>query len=533
MSTASTYTETLAPRTAVNPWVIAFIVALAAFMEVLDTSIANVALSHIAGSLAASVDESTWVLTSYTVTNVMILPISGWLSSVMGRKNYFLLSIVGFTLSSLLCGLAPSLGLLVMFRALQGLTGGGLQPVSQAILFESFPAAKRGMAVAIYGLAVVFAPAIGPTLGGWITDNFDWRWVFLVNVPVGVFVWAAVQMLVRDPEYLIKERAERRRRGINFDYIGLSLLIAGVGFLQVVLDRGQQDDWFGSSSILVMAAVSAVALVAFVIWQWNSEDPLVDLRLFKHRNFAIGTAQMFTLFVVLLSGIVLMPLFTQELLGYTATDAGMVLTAGGSVMIVMMPLTGKLVNKVDARRVLAVGLALCGLSLLYAANFDLTTTFSTMALNRVAFGVSMALAFIPINVIAYTGLPQEKSGAAAGLINVFRNLGSSVGISVSTTLLARRAQYHQEVLSAQANALNSRYTDALHALSQTMGTVSSDAAQAALKAGGFIYQQIVQQATLLSFLDVFWILGVFALVLAPLAFLLEKGGDTSHAAELH
>jgi len=533
MSTAATYSDALAPRAAANPWVIAFVVALAAFMEVLDTSIANVALSHIAGSLGASVDESTWVLTSYTVTNVMILPISGWLSSVLGRKNYFQLSIVGFTLSSLLCGLAPSLGLLVMFRALQGLTGGGLQPVSQAILFESFPASKRGMAVAIYGLAVVFAPAIGPTLGGWITDNFDWRWIFLVKLPLGIFVWAAVRALVQDPEYLIKERAERRSKGISFDYIGLSLLVAGVGFLQVVLDRGQQDDWFGSSAILVMAVVSAVSLVAFVIWQWNSEDPLVDLRLFKHRNFAIGTVHTFALFVVLLSGIVMMPLFTQELLGYTATDAGMVLTAGGSVMILMMPITGKLVSKVDARWILAAGLALFGLSTLYAANFDLTTTFATMALNRVAFGIAMALAFVAINVIAYTGLPQEKSGAAAGLINVFRNLGASVGISISTTLLARRAQYHQQVLAAQTSTLNTPYTDALHRLSRTMGTLSSDAADAAHRAGGFIYQQIVQQATLLSFLDVFWVLGVFALLLAPLAFLLQKGGDTSHAAELH
>lgn len=533
MSTAVNLPNLAAPRSAVNPWLIAPIVALAAFMEVLDTSIANVALSHIAGSLAASVDESTWVLTSYTVTNVMILPISGWLSSVLGRKNYFMASIVGFTVSSLLCGLAPSLGLLVMFRALQGLTGGGLQPVSQAILVESFPAKKRGMAFAIYGLAVVFAPAIGPTLGGWITDNFDWRWIFLFKVPLGILVCMLVQKLVHDPDYLVKERAERRSKGINFDYIGLSLLVAGVGFLQVVLDRGQQDDWFGSTSIVVMAAVSVIALVAFVIWQLNSDDPIVDLRLFRYRNFAIGSLQMFTLFLVLLSSIVLVPLFTQELLGYTATDAGLVLTAGGCVMILAMPLTGVLVSKLDARWILAIGLALCGLSTLYAANFDLTTSFSTLAWNRVAFQGAMALTFIPINVIAYAGLPHEKSGAASGLINMFRNLGSSVGVSIATTLLVRRAQYHQEVLSAQANGLNPHYQTALHSLSQTMGALSTDTAQAVLRASGFIYQQIQQQATLLAFLDDFWILGLFALALAPLAFLLKKSDDVSHAAELH
>jgi DHA2 family multidrug resistance protein len=529
MSAAVLTADMPAARKAVSPWLIAPVVALAAFMEVLDTSIANVALSHIAGALGAAVDESTWVLTSYTVTNVMVVPISGWLSSVLGRKNYFTASIVGFSIASLLCGFAPSLGLLVAFRALQGITGGGLQPVSQAILMDAFPPAQRGIAMAVYGLAVVFAPAIGPTLGGWITDNFDWRWVFLVNVPVGMVVCLLVRMLVSDPDYLVQERAQRRRAGISLDYIGLSLLVAGVGFLQVVLDRGQQDDWFSSHAILLMAVVSVVALVAFVIWELNSRDPLVDLRLLKHRNFAIGSMQMFALGLVVLSSVTLVPLFVQELLGYTATDAGLVMTAGGCIMVLAMPATGLLVSRFDARWIMAIGFAVCGLITLYPVNFDLSTSFSTVAWNRVVSQASMALMFISINVLAYEGLPQEKSGNASALINMFRNLGASVGISLATTWLARRAQYHQSVLAEQSSALNPHYQDALHGLTQTLG----GGADAAAHAVGVIYADVLQQANLLAFLDDFWLLGAGSLALIPLAFVLKKSTATGLPGPLH
>ncbi|MGA9854819.1 MAG: DHA2 family efflux MFS transporter permease subunit [Gammaproteobacteria bacterium] len=519
-----------APRAQINPWLVAPVVAMAAFMEVLDISIANVALQHIAGSLAASVDESTWVLTSYTVTNVIVVPISGWLSSVMGRKRYFLASIAGFTVSSMLCGLAPTLGILVLFRALQGISGGGLQPASQAILSDAFPPAKRGVAFAMYGLAVVFAPAIGPTLGGWITDHIGWRWVFLINIPVGVIVFTLVEALVQDPEYMVKARAERRRQGLRVDYIGFSLLAIGLACMQFVLDRGQQDDWFASHLILILGSVSAIGLIAFVIWELNERDPLVDLHLLRNRNFAIANLQMLALGAVLLASIVLIPIYVQELLGYTATDAGLVLTPGGLALVLFMPIMGQLVTKIDVRALIGFGFLLAGLSMLYAVNFDTTTAYSTIMWNRVIFSISLAFLFIPINVAAYAGLPIEKSSNASALINMSRNLGSSIGISLATAWLSRRAQYHQSLLVQQVNNFNPNYHQAVQGLSHLFASVSQGASQAMAKANGAIYETIVQQANMLAFLDDFKALAICALALVPLAFLLKKASAAGPTA---
>lgn len=517
----------------VSPWLIAPVVALASFMEVLDISIANVALNHIAGALGASLDESTWVLTSYTVTNVMILPVSAWLSTVLGRRNYFQLSIIGFSLTSLLCGIAPTLGLLVLFRALQGLTGGGLQPVSQAILMDAFPPAMRGVAMAVFGLAVVFAPAIGPTLGGWLTDNFDWRWVFLINVPVGFLVSLLVQAFVKDPEYLVRERAQRRRVGIKLDGIGLSLLVVGVGFLQVVLDRGQDDDWFGSNAIVIMSATSAIAIVSFIIWEWNSDHPIVDLRLLRYRNFAIGCLQLFVLGVVVLSSVTLMPLFVQELLGYPAMQAGYVMTAGGCVMIVTMPFTGWLLSRYDGRWMMAIGFLVCGISTLKLTTLDLTASFAVLAWCWVFAQSSLAFIFIPINVMAYTGVPADKTGDISGLLNMFRNLGASVGISMATTELSRRAQYHQEILSAQTSPLNSAYRSMLQGASHAVASISNGAVETVARANAFIYQEILQQANLMAFLDDFQVIGYCALALVPLAFLMERGPTAKGPVSMH
>jgi MFS transporter, DHA2 family, multidrug resistance protein len=366
-----------------NPWLIAITVGFAAFMEVLDISIANVALEHIAGSLSASQDESTWVLTSYLVTNAIVLPISGWLASTIGRKRYFIACIIGFSITSLLCGLAPRLAMLIVARGLQGISGGGLQPNSQAILSDTFPPAKRGQAFAAYGIAVVFAPAIGPTLGGWITDNFSWRWVFLLNVPVGILLSLMAARVLADPPVLMAERKARRGAGLRLDYVGFALLVVGMGALQIVLDKGQEDDWFGSSFIVHLSIVAALGLIVFVLWELRRADPIVDLRLLADRNFAIGNLLMFMLGFALLATTTLLPLFVQTQLGYTATDAGLVMSPGGFTVILMMPAVGLLIGKVDARLLLAIGFAGSALALFSMTRFDGEIDYATIAWARV------------------------------------------------------------------------------------------------------------------------------------------------------
>jgi MFS transporter, DHA2 family, multidrug resistance protein len=366
-----------------NPWLIVVTVGFAAFMEVLDISIANVALQHIAGSLSASQDESTWVLTSYLVTNAIVLPISGWLASTIGRKRYFIACIIGFSVTSLLCGIAPSLAMLIVARGLQGISGGGLQPNSQAILADTFPPAKRGQAFAAYGLAVVFAPAIGPTLGGWITDNFSWRWVFLLNVPVGILLSLLAGRVLADPPAPAAERKAPRCAGLQLDYVGFALLVIGMGALQIVLYKGQEDDWFGSSLIVHLSIVAALGLIVFVLWELRRADPIVDLRLLADRNFAIGNLLMFMLGFALLATTTLLPLFMQTQLGYTATDAGLVMSPGGFTVILMMPAVGLLIGKVDARLLLAIGFAGSALALFSMTRFDGEIDYATIAWARV------------------------------------------------------------------------------------------------------------------------------------------------------
>src|SRR5580704_5153504 len=334
-----------------NPWLIAIVVSLAAFMEVLDTSIANVALPHIAGNLGASNDESTWVLTSYLVSNAVVLPISGWFASVLGRKRFFMTCLAIFTLSSLLCGIAPSLGAIILFRILQGAGGGGLQPMAQAILADTFPPEKRGLAFALYGITTIIAPTIGPTLGGWITDNYTWRWIFFINLPVGILASLLVMHLVEDPPYLKRTT----RAGVGIDYIGISLLVLGVGALQVVLDKGQEDDWFGSRFISDLIVVSAVSLVALVIWEWRHKTPIIEVRLFKSFNFATASIMMFLFGILLFGSLVMMPQFLQTVMGYTAENAGLVLSGGGLVVLLEMPIVGRLAGKYPAKYIIAAG----------------------------------------------------------------------------------------------------------------------------------------------------------------------------------
>ena len=506
------------PRTDVNPWMIAATVMLATFMEVLDTSVANVSLPHIAGNLSASVDEATWVLTSYLVANAIVLPMSGWFSILFGRKRFYMSCVTLFTLSSMACGLAPSLQLLVLFRILQGLAGGALQPISQAILVESFPREKQGMAQAVYGMGVVVAPVIGPTLGGWITDNYTWRWIFFINIPVGVLSLLMTYMMVADPPYL----ADRRKRGIHIDAIGIGLLALGLASLELMLDEGQKEDWFSSHMIVLAAVLGVIGLIAVVLWELRQTEPIVDFRMLKDRNFAIATGAMFLLGFVLYSSTAMLPIYLQTLMGYNATTSGEVISPGGIAIIFMMPVVGRLVGKVDPRWLVIFGLVFSSLGLFQMSHFNLYIDFRTAMIARVVQSIGLAFMFIPINVTAFAFIPKEKTNFATGLVNLARNIGGSSGIALSTTLLFRRSQFHQQSLVSHMTPLDPAYQSALHGLSQAFTQKGSDPAQALSQAQGTLYGMLQQQATMRAFVDVFWLLGVIFLAVVPLVFLMKK-----------
>jgi DHA2 family multidrug resistance protein len=524
MSAASiTMNEAAEWRPAVNPWIIAVAVTLATFMEVLDTSIANVALPHIAGSLSAGQDESTWVLTSYLVSNAIVLPLSGWLSSIIGRKRFYMSCVALFTISSFLCGFAPNLATLIFFRILQGAGGGGLQPSEQAILADTFPPAKRGMAFAVYGIAVVMAPAIGPTLGGWITDNFTWRWIFFINIPVGILSLVLTSRLIQDPPYFKRRKLSETK----IDYIGLGLVALGLGTLQVVLDKGQREDWFESNFIVVLSAISAAALIWVVIWEWYHKDPIIDLHLFKQRSFATANFLMFMLGFALLGSTLLLPLFMQTLLGYTAEQSGLALMPGGFTIMVCMPIVGFLLSRYSPRYLMLFGLSMLSFSLFHMTTFDLGVDFHTVMMARVYQAMGLAFLFVPINTAAYSGLPRDKNNAASGLMNLARNIGGSVGISFVTTGLARRAQFHQVRLVETLNAANPQFQSALRGMT---GVFSGGGAGPGFGPGtaqqhayAMLQANVIQQSTMLAYIDNFWVLGLVIGCLVPCVFLIKKG----------
>ena len=506
-------------RPSFNPWLIAVVVALAAFMEVLDTSIANVALPYIAGNLGASNDQSTWVLTSYLVSNAVVLPISGWFASVLGRKRFFMTCLVIFTVSSLLCGFAPSLGAIIVFRILQGLGGGGLQPMAQAILADSFPPERRGLAFALYGVTVIVAPTVGPTLGGWITDNYTWRWIFFINIPVGILALLLVYRLIEDPPWAKRVKGALAR----FDYVGVSLLILGVGALQIMLDRGQEDDWFGSRFITTLAILTVVGLVSMVIWEWFYKSPIVDVKLYKNLNFLGANAMMFVLGLMLFSTLVMMPLFLQSLMGYTAESAGLVLSGGGLLLLVLMPIVGFLSSKVSSRYLVAFGWITLSLGLYYSTQqLDLQISFFSASMLRLAQVFGLGFLFVPINLTSYVGMPIEKSSSVAGLVNFMRNIGSSVGTSMVTTLIARRAQFHQVYLVAHVTAGRPTFAGATAAVAARLVASGMEAEHAARQAYGLVYQTVIAQATTLAYIDTYRILAIGAAIMFVLSFALKK-----------
>ena len=502
-----------------NPWLIAVVVSMAAFMEVLDTSIANVALPYIAGSLGATNDQSTWVLTSYLVSNAIVLPISGWLASVVGRKRFFMICLVIFTVSSLLCGIAPSLGAIIFFRILQGVGGGGLQPMAQAVLADTFPPEKRGLAFALYGVTAIIAPTVGPTLGGWITDNYTWRWIFFINLPVGILALYLVYRLVEDPPWV--KRASGA--GLKFDYIGISLLTLGIGALQVMLDKGQEDDWFGSRFILTLAILAAAGLISFVVWEWFYKHPIVEVRLFKNLNFLAANGMMFILGIMLFSSLVMMPLFLQSLMGYTAESAGLVLSGGGLLLLFLMPVVGVLSSKVQARYLVAFGWLTLSVGMYVSSRqLDLQVSFFSASMLRLAQVFGLAFLFVPINLASYIGMPPEKSGSVAGLVNFMRNIGSSVGTSMVTTLIARRSQVHQVYLVGNVLSGRPALIRQLADLTARFSASGINAERAATKAYGIVFQSVIAQAATLAYVDTFLVLAVGAAIMFVVSFTLKK-----------
>ena len=510
-----------------NPWVIALTVTLATFMEVLDTAIANVSLPHIAGSLSVGVDESTWVLTSYLVSNAIILPVSGWLSNRVGRKRFYMSCVVLFTISSFLCGIAPNLALLIFFRVLQGLGGGGLAPSEQAILADTFPPAKRGMAFAVYAMAVVLAPAIGPTLGGFITDNYSWRWVFFINIPVGIVSLFLSQHVLRDPPHLAKVKENPG----SIDYVGLGLIAVGLGCLEVVLDKGQQEDWFASRFIVGFAATAAVALIGFVIWEWREKNPVVDVRLFRDRSFAISNLMMLVLGMSLYGTTVLLPQYLQVWLGYSAQDAGMVLSPGGLVVICLLPIVGKLVSKVDARYLIAFGFTALAVSLYHMSRTLYPgIDFHTAMMLRIYVAVGIAFLFVPINTAVYTGIPPSKSNQVSGIVNLSRNMGGDIGIAMVTTIIARRSQFHQQQLAAGADPSGHVLRDRLAAIAQALQHAGASAVTATQQATGAVYRELIKQAQTLAYLDALFVFACFCGIMVPLVLLTRRAAGRAPAA---
>jgi DHA2 family multidrug resistance protein len=498
-----------------NPWLVAFSVMLATVMEVLDTSVANVALPHIAGNLSATTEEATWVLTSYLISNAIVLPATSWITKFVGRKRFLIICIIIFTIASALCGAAPNLYILILARILQGLGGGALQPIAQAVLLESFPPAKRGAAMALYGMGVVVAPIIGPTLGGWITDNYSWRWIFYINLPVGALAAFMANTFVEDPPYLKGQKPGR------IDYIGFGLMALGLSALELTLDLGNQRDWFESGLIVFTASMSVLSLVGFVVWELYTDEPIVHLRVFLNRNFAVGCAMIATVGVVLYGSTALLPLFLQTLLGYPAVQSGLAVSPRGIGSILSMVVVGRLIARVDGRYLIAFGFAVLGASTWVFTGLTLTIAQTNIIYPMIVSGFAMGFVFVPLTTMTMSTLEQNEIGNASGIYNLMRNTGGSVGIAVMTTLLQRNAQVHQAVLATHATPYDEAYRQLIAQLTASFSR-TMDAVSAAQQATATAYGMIVRQAVLLAYLDDFRILAIMAFMCIPAAFIFKR-----------
>ncbi|WP_298270946.1 DHA2 family efflux MFS transporter permease subunit [Geobacter sp.] len=504
-----------APDKVVNKWLITITVMLPTIMEIVDTSVANVALPHMQGSLNAGTDEITWVLTSYLVSNAVVLPMTGWFSRIFGRKRFLITCITLFTAASFLCGAAPNLATLILFRVIQGAAGGALIPSSQAILLETFPPHERGMANAIFGIGAMFGPIIGPALGGWITDNLNWRWIFYINIPIGIIAVIMATYFIFDPPYLRRARAA-------IDWWGLALLTVGLGALQIVLDKGQQDDWFNSSFIVACSVLSAVTLLALVYVELKHEHPIINLRLFKDLSFSAGNFVMFMIGFCLYSSIMLIPLFLQTLMGYDATLAGMVLAPGGLATLITMPFVGVIISKYDGRKVVLAGLLIGAASMFLMQRFTLEASYWDFVWPRVILGVGLAMLFVPLTTVTLASIPREEMGNATGMFNLLRNIGGSVGIAVAATLLARYAQFYQNVLVGNVSAFDPLARERIGVMKQAMIMRGVDGATAETKTLAALYGIVRRQAGMLAYNHIFWIVGLTFLGVIPLLLLLRR-----------
>ncbi len=501
-----------------NPWVITFTVTLATFMEALDTSIANVALPHIAGSLGASQDEATWVLTSYLVSNAIVLPISGWIANRIGRKRFYMACVAFFTLFSFLCGLAATLPMLVVFRVIQGAAGGGLQPSERAILADTFPPERRSLAFSLYGMAVVLAPAIGPTFGGWITDNYTWRWIFFLNIPVGIVSLLLTSRIVEDPPYLLR----LRKKAGSIDGIGLGLLAVTIGALQMVFDKGQEDDWFGSRFIITCTVIAAAGFALFLYRELTAEHPVIDLGLYRNRNFAMTQVVMLLIGAALYSTTVMIPQFLQELMGYTAEQAGWALSIGGVVLMVLFPIVGFVGQKLDPRLMITLGFCVLTLGIWRIGDLNLNISFWDAASWRAVMVLGMPMLFVPISVMSYVGVPQAKNNEVSGLTALARNIGGSVGISFITTMLTRRAQTHESYLAAHVYPGSPNYLALHQGLQGAFARAGAAPSDASYSAAAQIYGMLQRQARALAYVDTVHVLVLLTACLIPVGYLMKK-----------
>jgi DHA2 family multidrug resistance protein len=505
-----------APAKPVNPWIVTAAVMLATFMEILDTTVVNVSVPHIAGNLGATVDEGTWVVTSYLVSNAIILPMAGWLANRFGRRRLLMACVTGFTLTSLLCGIATSLEWLIFFRVLQGLTGGGLQPLAQAVLLETFRPKKHGTAMAAFGLGIIFAPIIGPTLGGWITDNYTWRWIFYLNLPVGIISLLMINAFVQDPHYIGKHRTS------GVDLWGIGFLALGFGMLQVVLDAGQRKDWFGSPQIRLWTFLCVVGLVGMVIRELTTQHPVVDLRVLKDRTYSAGVFIMTMLGFVLYASLMLLPIFLQTLLGYPALQSGLALSPRGIGSLITMPAVGQLTNRYDPRKLILVGMLVGAWTMFALSHLNLNTGYWDIFWPQVIQGSAMAFLFIPLMTVSMSGISKEKMGNATSIYNLMRNIGGSFGIATMTTFLARRSQMHQNQMVSHVSTFDHQTWNLWHGLTGWFQSHGSHSVMAARKALGAMYGMVQQQAMMLSFVEAFWVMGVIFLCMLPLLLLLRN-----------
>ncbi len=506
-----------------HPWLVGISVLAGTFMVVLDSTVINVSLPFIAGNLSSTIEEATWVLTTYLAANAVIIPITGWLANFFGRRRLLLISVAGFTLASFFCGLAPSLTTLIVFRIIQGLSGGVMQPLSQAIMLESFPPQERGEAMALWGLGIVVAPILGPVLGGWLTDNYSWRWVFYINIPIGILALMMIRRYVHDPSYI-------HRSSARIDFWGLGLMVLGIGALQVVLDQGQQEDWFASDWITIMLVIAVVAIVVLVIHEILARNPIVDLRAFKEPTYTTGVVLMTLMGFVLYGSLVVLPILLQTIMQYPPLQAGITMVPRGLGMLIMTPVVGLLIGRVDPRKLLAVGFALGAVTLYWFSLLDLTAGYWDYFWPQLIQGFGFAMLFVPLVTVSMDPIPNEKMGNATSIFNLMRNVGGSTGIAVTQTMLERGSQRHINILGAHVNPYNPIVQERLRQLQSAFAARGADPATAAQRAQGALWGTVQKQAAILTFNDAFRVLGIILIILVPFSFIMKRPRGSSKSA---